>query len=212
MKIKRILSAVAALAVGAMLAVSASAAGTFTLKATGSDWTDATAPVTQDSTSVTVTWETAQATIVNPGYIAYDEAGDTAEISLYLVSLTVNGQYEIPVGRDLILPEVEGSAGLPNIWNDLGKADVVYEGDGCGLYGDGGTSITFKVDGTATNIESITYNFGSADAGDAGDAGEAGDAGDAGSDDNAETGASAGLALAAIALAGAAVVATKKNK
>ncbi len=35
---------------------------------------------------------------------------------------------------------------------------------------------------------------------------------DAGSDDNAATGASAGLALAAIALAGAAVVATKKNK
>lgn len=208
MTIKRILGAVSAFAVGfTMLTVSASAAGTFTFKATGSDWSDATSPITAEDTAITVTWDNAQASIVNPGYIAYDEEGDTTEISLYLESMTVNGEYDIPVGYALSLPEVEGSAGLPNIWNDLGKADVVFEGDGCGLYGDGGNSITFKVDGTATNIESITYNFGEAPADEPTD-----EPTDEPADDNADTGASAGIALAGIALAAAAIVATKKNK
>ena len=211
MKIKKLFAAVAAVAVGAtMMATSAFAAGTFTFKATGSDWSDATSPITAEDTSITVTWEAPQASIVNPGYVAYDEQGDTAEISRYLTSMTVNGEYEIPVGYTLSLPEVEGSAGLPNIWNDLGKADVVFEGDGCGLYGDGGTSITFKVDGTATEITSITYNFGEAQADEPADE-PTDEPTDEPADDNVQTGAEAGLALAGIALAAAAIVATKKK-
>jgi hypothetical protein len=153
MKATKILAGMsaAALAASMLTMVNAFAADSdFTVTAQSTDWTEVTAEVKADDTSATLEFASAKG-LTNLGFIT-----DGGSVTVY--SITVNGEYTVPV--DVTLDGASKTDnGLANIWNDAGRADVVFEGDGFGFYGDGGSSITFKVDGEAVAISTLTYNF-----------------------------------------------------
>ncbi|MCC8191666.1 MAG: dockerin type I repeat-containing protein [Ruminococcus sp.] len=124
------------------------ATSTVTFTNQNTSWASFTASVDVDgngSYSATTTGMSASG-LTNLGYI---EA--TAATTLTVDTIVINDMYTLDVGVTLNSSSSTGN-GMANIWNDEGKADVVYsvginaDGTYTGtLVGDGGSSITFEV-------------------------------------------------------------------
>ncbi len=95
--------------------------------------------------SVKVTGMAATSGLTNLGYVAVDSGAVTLTVN----SLVINDKYTFEVGKSLSTSTANAN-GMANIWNEEGKADVVYTGTGDGkkatLVGDNGTSIKLVVE------------------------------------------------------------------
>ncbi|MCD7740945.1 MAG: hypothetical protein LUI06_01905 [Ruminococcus sp.] len=170
MKATKILAGMSAAAMAASMLtmISASADDEVTIKFSMTDgsYVDyATSTTVSSAAGTTGSFEVSgtMSSIANLGFIESDD-------SIYLTMDTVtvsdgSNSYDLVVGADL---NTVGSYenGLGNIWNDQGKVDVIYATtDETTYLGYDATAgfIYFYVDGTATDIASLTYNFTIAD-------------------------------------------------